>query len=240
MASREGELLHITVDVWHPSCWTLETTRETDAGLYGHGTTVRGGDAAGVFTVYGDSRDEIEAHVAAVRESPLTDSVADVPHAGAGTLGSATRTILVEFDPVPSIREAFTSRGFVHYGPTRHEDGRERRSFLVRADRREVRGTLEAIEAEYDADLDLTRVTTVANGSATGSSPPPGPGVSPADRLSRRQREAFRLARTRGYYDYPRRVDARELAAELDISKTTFLEHLRKAESKLLSAIDPR
>jgi len=31
-----------------------------------------------------------------------------------------------------------------------------------------------------------------------------------------------------------RRVSTRELAAEMDISKTTLLEHPRKAESKLL------
>ena len=36
MGTSEHELLHLTVDVWHPSCWTLETTREADGGLYTH------------------------------------------------------------------------------------------------------------------------------------------------------------------------------------------------------------
>lgn len=242
MSAADAEVLHLTVDIWHPSCWTLETTRETDAGLLGHGTTVRGSDAAGGFTVYGDSRDAIDAFVEAVRESSLTEALTVLPPSGTGAgaaLGPVTRTVLVEFDPVPSIRRAFTSRGFVHYGPTRHEAGREQRSFLARTDRQSVRRTLDEIEVAYDADVELTRIATVPgspghdSGSELGTLDP----ASPDDRLSKRQREAFRLARTRGYYEYPRRSTARDLAAELGVTKTTFLEHLRKAEEKLLGSI---
>ena len=242
MSAADAEVLHLTVDIWHPSCWTLETTRETDAGLLGHGTTVRGSDAAGGFTVYGDSRDAIDAFVEAVRESSLTEALTVLPPSGTGAgaaLGPVTRTVLVEFDPVPSIRRAFTSRGFVHYGPTRHEAGREQRSFLARTDRQSVRRTLDEIEVAYDADVELTRIATVPgspghdSGSELGTLDP----ASPDDRLSKRQREAFRLARTRGYYEYPRRSTARDLAAEFGVTKTTFLEHLRKAEEKLLGSI---
>lgn len=245
MSSADTELLHVTVDVWHPSCWTLETTRETDAGLLGHGTTVHGSDAAGEFTVYGDSRDAIAALVATVRESPLTDSLTVVSPSATGvaaTVGPVTRTVFVEFDPVPSIRGAFTDHGFVHYGPTRHESGREQRSFLARTDRQSVRRTLDAIEVAYDADVELTRLTTVAGlgGFESDSGSRTLAFESPGDRLSERQREAFRLARTRGYYDYPRRVTTRALAAEFEVSKATFLEHLRKAEAKLLETIDFR
>ena len=49
------------------------------------------------------------------------------------------------------------------------------------------------------------------------------------------EREAFETARTDGYYEWPREATTRELAAELDVSKTTYLEHLRKAEAKLLN-----
>jgi predicted DNA binding protein len=48
----------------------------------------------------------------------------------------------------------------------------------------------------------------------------------------------FLFAREHGYYEWPRNVTARELAEEFDITKTTFLEHLRKAESKLLTAVE--
>ncbi|WP_435179233.1 helix-turn-helix domain-containing protein [Halorussus sp. AFM4] len=57
--------------------------------------------------------------------------------------------------------------------------------------------------------------------------------------LSDRQAEVVRTALEGGYYEWPREADAETLAAELDISHTTFLEHLRKAERTLLrNALD--
>lgn len=57
--------------------------------------------------------------------------------------------------------------------------------------------------------------------------------------LSERQAEVVGLALAAGYYEWPRQTDAESLAAELDIAHSTFLEHLRKAESRLLrSALD--
>ncbi len=232
MAAAAPELLHVTVDLWHPDCWTLETTREADAGLLGRGTTLGGDGATGQYEVYGGSRAAVDALVDAVRDSPLTEAVTELSSSAgpAGRVGPATRSVLVEFEPTPSIRAAFTDRGFLHHGPTRHEGGRERRSLVARTDRSTLARTLDAIEADYDADIELVRVSAAGSG---------GPADRPAGRLSPRQREAFRLARDRGYYGYPRGTSARALADELDVSKSTFLEHLRKAEAKLLADVDP-
>jgi predicted DNA binding protein len=60
-----------------------------------------------------------------------------------------------------------------------------------------------------------------------------GPENSP---LTQRQREVVTTALTEGYYAWPREIDTQELAALLDINRTTLHEHLRKAERKLLSA----
>lgn len=48
--------------------------------------------------------------------------------------------------------------------------------------------------------------------------------------LTKRQLEALRLAVRAGYYEVPRRVEARELAAQVGLGRSTFEEHLRKAE----------
>lgn len=40
-----------------------------------------------------------------------------------------------------------------------------------------------------------------------------------------------------GYFDYPRRSNASEVAASLDIAPSTFTEHLTAAQSKLLDAV---
>ncbi|WP_331235731.1 helix-turn-helix domain-containing protein [Natronorarus salvus] len=241
MDSNDVELLHLTVELWHPSCWTLETTREAEAGLYAHTTVPAAESSVGLYTVYGRSRDALSALTDGVRESSLTESVTVLPPSTGPLVstGSATRRVLVEFDSAPSIRRAFTSRGFVHYGPTRHEGGRERRSLLVRSDRPSVRRALDEVESEYDADICVHSLTTVA--SECGPPARSGEAAEPAlgGHLSSRQREAFLLARSRGYYEYPRATTARALASDLGISKTTFLEHLRKAEAKLLNGIDP-
>lgn len=56
-----------------------------------------------------------------------------------------------------------------------------------------------------------------------------------ANRLTDRQEEVIRRALEAGYFEWPRDVTSDELAAELDISRATLLEHMRKAESKLLA-----
>ena len=57
--------------------------------------------------------------------------------------------------------------------------------------------------------------------------------------LTERQREVTAEALARGYYDWPRKITNSELADELNISRATLHEHLRKAERTLLSASLP-
>lgn len=52
--------------------------------------------------------------------------------------------------------------------------------------------------------------------------------------LSDRQGEVIELALKEGYFEWPRETDSERLAEELGIAQPTFLEHLRKAERKLL------
>ena len=54
------------------------------------------------------------------------------------------------------------------------------------------------------------------------------------DRLTDRQREALQVAFHAGYFDWPRGADGRSVADELGIAQSTFSQHLRAAEAKLL------
>lgn len=56
------------------------------------------------------------------------------------------------------------------------------------------------------------------------------------DRLTDRQLTALRTAYHSGFFDWPRAVDGDELAAMMDISRSTFHQHLRVAERKVLDA----
>lgn len=55
--------------------------------------------------------------------------------------------------------------------------------------------------------------------------------------LTDRQHEVFETAVELGYYEIPRDVNQMELAEALDCAPSTVDEHLRKAESKMLSSV---
>lgn len=54
--------------------------------------------------------------------------------------------------------------------------------------------------------------------------------------LTPMQRAALDLAVAEGYYTFPRRITPTELAAKMGLAKSTFLEHLHKAEEKVMGA----
>lgn len=56
-------------------------------------------------------------------------------------------------------------------------------------------------------------------------------------KLTHRQLEVLETAYEKGYFDRPRRSNATEIAAKLDINPSTFREHLTAAESKILKEI---
>lgn len=228
MATQDATGARVSLDIWHPDCWTLEVTAATDAGLLGHGVHAIEGSATGRFTAYAETTDDLDALVDAVRGSDLTESVwetDDGDHAeGTAVPGSASRGIVVRYDLDNSINDALVSRGFIPDEPVRMQNGREYWTVLVQETRQTVHERLEAIREEMDADIRVELITAPQSGS----------GIFHTDDLSERQREVLDLARRRNYYQWPREASAGDLAEELDVSKATLLEHLRKAESKLL------
>jgi hypothetical protein len=58
-------------------------------------------------------------------------------------------------------------------------------------------------------------------------------------RLTLKQVTAIATALERGYYQVPKKVSTEELAEKNGVPRTTFEEHLRKAESKVLRALAP-
>ncbi|WP_089820894.1 helix-turn-helix domain-containing protein [Halogranum amylolyticum] len=229
MGAQGPDGVRVSLDIWHPDCWTLEVTDATDAGLLGHGVHAIDGVATGRFTAYADTTEALDDLVAAIRDSPLTESVWETDdghgHGDSGVVpGAASRGIVVRYDLDKSINDALVSRGFIPDEPVRMQGGREYWTVLVQGSRRTVHDRLEEIREEMDADIRVELITAPQSGS----------GIFRTDDLSERQREVLDLARRRDYYQWPREVSAGDLADELGISKATLLEHLRKAESKLL------
>ena len=223
----------LTLRVRHPDCWTLEATAGTDGGLVAHGVYHAEDLTSARCTAYADSGDDVEELIAAIGDSPLTDRVKRVrehfePRARGSAAGNATTELLVEYRSHNSIHEAFVGQGFVPEGAIRVQDGEEHWTVIITRARPEIRRRLDAIRTGMDAGIAVEGMRSPETGASD---------TAPTIGLSERQREVFRLAQREGYYRWPRGVSADDLATELDLSKTTVLEHLRKAEAKLLGPL---
>jgi DNA-binding CsgD family transcriptional regulator len=62
-------------------------------------------------------------------------------------------------------------------------------------------------------------------------------GESLLSKLTGRQRQILLIGYALGYYDVPRRISSDDLSRHLDVDKSTVVEHLRKAERKLIGSI---
>jgi predicted DNA binding protein len=220
----------LILKIWHPDCWTLKTTEAVSAGLIAHGVYQYDGCVSARLTAYADRTEQIDNLVAEIDKSELTDTVKKInyyfnPDLRTHSAGNATEELLVEYEPQNSIHDAFVSRGFVPEEEIRMKDGYEYWSVIISESRSTIQRRLDEIRYEMNAEITIEGMKSPTTKSTKYNS---------TDQLSERQREVFELAQQSGYYTWPREISASELADKLDLSKTTILEHLRKAEAKLL------
>ena len=57
--------------------------------------------------------------------------------------------------------------------------------------------------------------------------------------LTQKQMDALLTAHGHGYYELPRKADVQTIAAKERVPRTTFQEHLKKGENKLVAALVP-
>lgn len=231
-AAETFQTSQISLRIWHPNCWTLRVTEDTDAGLVGHGVYNHDGVLTARLTAYADTNDDIDDLLTRIEDSALTEEVKVIneyfgPKPGAANAGNATEELLVDYEPRHSIHDALISRGFVPEEEIRIHDGHEYWTVIVAASRSAIQTRLDEVRDEMDADITVEGMKSARADTVQTIS---------AEQLSERQREIFEFARREGYYTWPRETSASGLADEMGISKATFLEHLRKAEAKLLDA----
>jgi len=129
-----------------------------------------------------------------------------------------------------SIIERFEAHNCLYQPPTIHRQGWEHYS-VIAFDESDIRELLHELEADRDIDV-LSKTAITAQRI-------PHSMLAPVDQLfedvTERQMAALRLALESGYYEQPRKTSLRELADQTAVARSTYEEHLRKAENKLLT-----
>ncbi|MFC7116447.1 helix-turn-helix domain-containing protein [Natronoarchaeum sp. GCM10025703] len=129
-----------------------------------------------------------------------------------------------------SIIERFEEFNSLYQPPTIHRQGWEHYT-VIAFDEADVRALLQNLENDRDIEV-LSKI-------AISEQQIPHSMLAPVDQLfeevTDRQMAALRLALESGYYEQPRKTSLRDLADQTAVARSTYEEHLRKAENKLLT-----
>jgi len=91
-------------------------------------------------------------------------------------------------------------------------------------DKEELKPIIDIAKKYYDGKILKLKKEKLSNISFTSFLP----------ELSDKQKKAFELAVLEDYYSFPRKTNVHKLARVMKVSYSTFQEHLRRAESKLI------
>jgi predicted DNA binding protein len=227
----------LTLELWHPNCWAIEATERREGGVLAHAIydSPRAGalpanTVNGLFTAYGATEREVERLLDAIRETDHAGEVQELQQRfgrARNAPGNVVREFFLEYNPNDMVCPTLLQHGFVHSAPVRIEDGREEWQVGFAGERTDVQEQLDCVREEAEAEVTVSAITSSDSGTKS-------PREQRLDTLTSAQREVFEHAREAGYFEWPRGTSTRDLADDMDISKTTLLEHLRKAEAKLL------
>lgn len=168
--------------------------------------------------------------------TPTDELLADIAQIGTVLHESAdddgyhlvTRSCLCSLEE--SIVDRFEAHNCLYQSPTIYRQGWEHYS-VIAFDEADVRALLDDLRA--DREIELLSKTSITESQVPHSM------LAPVDRLfddvTERQLAALRLALESGYYEQPRQTSLRDLADRTAVARSTYEEHLRKAENKLLT-----
>lgn len=174
----------------------------------------------------------LDASLDVVRDHRTVDELTVIERKDAEDCTTATLFVegeLTEFTPLQTL----LYEGFLPLGPTRLEHGRECFD-LVLHDREELASAIELLEG-----FGSVNVERISGEFRHDVVPSRAEWLELLEAIPPRQRELLNRAVEEGYFDIPRQITLEELAEEMEITKTTASNHLRKAERQLVEFLVP-
>lgn len=139
-----------------------------------------------------------------------------------------TQSCLCSFED--SVIDRFEDHNCLYQSPTIYRQGWEHYT-VIAFDGEDVRELLKSLRS--DREIELLSKTSSSETQIPHSM------LAPANQLfeeiTDRQLAALQLALESGYYEQPRKTSLRDLAEQTAVARSTYEEHLRKAENKLLT-----
>ncbi|OYR47346.1 helix-turn-helix domain-containing protein [Halorubrum sp. Ea8] len=129
-----------------------------------------------------------------------------------------------------SIIDRFEKHNCLYQSPTIYRQGWEHYT-VVAFDGEDVRELLGDLRS--DREIELLSKTSISETQIPHSMLAPASELF--EDLTDRQLAALQLALESGYYEQPRGTSLRDLADQTAVARSTYEEHLRKAENKLLT-----
>lgn len=195
-------------------CPLVEATRDHDVVLEERPPAIR---SDGTPRVHFDAEGDVDAMESTVENH---EAVSEVQFTESGSVGTCRASIDGECLLAPLV-----DAGFIPH-EIRIENGVERLWGSVPG--RDTLADVIAAAREHGS-VRLERATTVSDEPATETSPRDRPDTA----LTKRQRDAVAAAQAMGYFEVPREADATAVADELGISKSAFLDRLKRAQATL-------
>jgi predicted DNA binding protein len=225
-------MLEYSFSVRHEGCWTADINDEfpdvTATILQSHAFTDSSSTMIEIDDV-GEAR--TEEIVEWMDDHPVVRTVDLLRHGdGTGLVSFQTDYSDTDTEPVGTV---FREQPCIPLSRAEVRNGFEH-CHIMMANKKQIRTTYDElrdygpVEVRSFSELDSTvRADDLAGVSRAVSG------------LSTRQQQVLERAIQRGYYEVPQDCKVEDLAAEESVTMSTVAEHLRHAEQKILTAVEP-
>jgi predicted DNA binding protein len=221
-------MISARVSVQFPGDWTESIGK---LSVYGdiYTATLHKRQYMGLIRVHG-KKDRLEEALSRIENADYHTSTEVIEHRHQSDGSHATILVTAELtEKTPFL--VMLENGYMPLDPTILHNGREFFDLILRNRERFIE-LIRRLE-----DIGSVTVERVVSEVETPTQPNPVTWSSLQEDLTDRQIEVLSLAIERGYFEVPRAVDLSDLAAELDVRKTTVGEHLRRGLGRIATFI---